>query len=134
MQQAETKLPVLLYHYVGPESLEDRYCSLRVSPEAFERQVRWMFENGYRGITAQQWESFQSSGGALPFKPVLLTFDDGYADFVDHALPVLRRYGFRATVFVVTQIPPHSWQVAPLMDSNRIRECSKDGIEIGAHS
>jgi peptidoglycan/xylan/chitin deacetylase (PgdA/CDA1 family) len=128
------KLPALLYHYVGPKVLEHRFGALCVSSKRFERQIRWMSENGFRAITTQQWLSFRTRAQAIPFKPVLLTFDDGYADFSHYALPILQRYAFLATVFVTTRIPPTSWDVAPLMTPGQIRECAGQGVEFGSHS
>lgn len=130
------KLPVLLYHHVGPSVPEARYASLSISPELFERQMRWLDRNGYTGIRVADWLAWRQQGMPLPAKPVLLTFDDGYADFPDYALPVLRRYGFGGVVFIITRwiAGATSWDGTPLMSSSQIRECSAQGIEFGAHT
>ena len=129
------RLPVLLYHHVGPSSSDARYASLSISPEKFERQVRWLARNGYSGIRPSDWVSWRQ-GTPLPPKPVLLTFDDGYADFPDYALPVLRRSGFGAVVFIVTRwiAAPNSWDGALLMSAQQIQKCSAQGIEFGSHT
>ncbi len=135
------RLPVLLYHHVGrprPETPPD----LTVSPQRFEQQVRWLARRGYQGICPADWLRWHREGKGLPEKPVLLTFDDGYADLVDFALPVLRRYGFGAAVYIVTgQLGgTNAWDEAGgsgthrLMTAEQIRYWATQGIEFGAHS
>jgi len=110
-------------------------------PERFEDQVRHLFRWGFTAITACRWHDWLRSGAPLPEKPIILTFDDGYADLAEHAFPVLRRYGFEATVFVVTRriggendwdagldIPP-----IPLLTAEQLNAWSRNGIEFGAH-
>jgi peptidoglycan/xylan/chitin deacetylase (PgdA/CDA1 family) len=130
------RLPALLYHHVGPRLRDSRYAALNVSAEKFERQMSWLARKGYMGIRPLDWLAWLLHGTALPPKPVLLTFDDAYADFPDYALPVLLRYSFRAVVFVVTGWigARNSWDGAPLMSAHQIRQCSAHGIEFGAHS
>ena len=81
------RLPVLMYHHVGPPRA-GACPSLTVTAERFERQVSWLARKGYVGIRPTDWLA-RRAGWPLPSKPVLLTFDDGYADIVEHALPVL---------------------------------------------
>jgi peptidoglycan/xylan/chitin deacetylase (PgdA/CDA1 family) len=129
-------ISALLYHHVGPRVPDPRYASLSISTEQFERQIRWLARNGYVGIQPADWLVWCGGRGTLPPKAVLLTFDDGYADFPDHALPILQRWGFGAVVFVITKkiAATNSWDGAVLMSASQIRECSKLGIEFGAHS
>lgn len=135
------RLPVLLYHHVGPLRA-GTFPEWTVSPERFERQVRWLARRGYTGICPSDWVRWRRDGKGLPDKPVLLTFDDGYVDLAEYALPVLRRYGFGAAVFVVTgQIGGENrWDQAHgsgphrLMTAEQIRKWAAHGIEFGAHS
>ena len=135
------RLPVLLYHHVGPLR-PGTPPGLTVSPKQFERQVRWLARRGYAGIRPADWAAWRTDGKPLPAKPVLLTFDDAYADLVEHALPVLRRYGFGAVVYVVTgQLGgTNAWDEARgsttlwLMTAEQIRYWATQGIEFGAHS
>ena len=135
------RLPALLYHRVGP--LADRSdASLSALPEKFERQVRWLARRGYRGICPSDWHAWRQGEGSLPEKPVVLTFDDGYADLAVHALPVLARHGFGAAVFIVTsQIEgTNLWDQGAgraahrLMSAAEIRAWSARGIEFGSHT
>jgi peptidoglycan/xylan/chitin deacetylase (PgdA/CDA1 family) len=97
---------------------------------------------GYTGIHAADWLAWISEGKPLPEKPVLLTFDDGYADLVHEALPALEARGFKATMFIVSQHigDASSWDLAlgypqrPLMTAPEILKAAERGIEIGAHT
>ena len=131
------RLPVLLYHYVGPEpgSLP---AHLVISARRFEKHVQWLSRRGYTGIAPSDWLRWCETGAELPRKPVLLTFDDAYSDLAKYALPILRNYGFRAGVFAVTRRlgGTNSWDETghPLMNEEQIRYWATQGIEFGAHS
>ena len=135
------QLPVLLYHHVGPQR-PGALPELTISPKEFERQVGWLAHHGYVGIRPQDWLAWCRQGTPLPEKPVLLTFDDAYADIAEYALPILRQYGFGALVFVVTRRvgATNTWDEAAgygtlqLMTSSQIREWAAQGIEFGSHT
>ncbi len=135
------RLPVLLYHHVGPLR-PGTMPGLTVSPQRFERHVRWLARRGYTGIRSSDWLRWLREGKGLPEKPVLLTFEDGYADLAECALPLLRRYGFSAVVYIVTgQLGgTNAWDEARgfgahrLMTVEQIRYWAGQGIEFGAHS
>ncbi len=135
------RLPVLLYHHVGPNQ-PGTHRSLTVSPAQFERQVRRLARKGYRGITSSEWLRWRLDGEGLPKKPVLLTFDDGYADLAEYAFSVLQRYGFKAAVYIVTKQMggTNAWDEARgsgthrLLTADQIQSWVKLGIEFGAHS
>ncbi len=134
------KLPVLLYHHVGPKH-RGAYPLLTVSPARFESQMKWLRRRGYTAIRPSDWISWLRSERSLPAKPVLITFDDGYADLTQYALPVLMRYGLTATVFLPTQCigktndwDKGTWALLPLIDQTQIRRWAAQGIEFGSHS
>ena len=135
------RLPVLLYHHVGPER-PGTMLGLTVSPKRFERHIRWLANQGYKGVCPSDWLRWRRTGEGLPEKPVLITFDDGYEDLVENALPVLRRYGFGAAVYVVTNQlggtnawdEARGWGSLRLMTADQIRFWAAQGIEFGAHS
>jgi glycosyltransferase involved in cell wall biosynthesis/peptidoglycan/xylan/chitin deacetylase (PgdA/CDA1 family) len=135
------KLPVFLYHHVGPPR-HGTLPDLTISPEKFERQVRWLARRGFVGIRPSDWLRWLRDGTGLPDKPILLTFDDGYADIADYALPVLRRHGFSGAVYIVTgQLGgTNAWDEVQgrgthrLMTVEQIRYWAAQGIEFGAHS
>lgn len=135
------KLPVLLYHNVGPPRPRT-LPQLTISPKQFEKQVRRLARMGYAGIRPSDWLRWCHEGTPLPDKPILLTFDDAYADLADYALPLLRQYGFGAAVFVVTRQVggTNVWDeqrgigTLRLMTAEQIRHWAAQGIEFGAHS
>jgi glycosyltransferase involved in cell wall biosynthesis/peptidoglycan/xylan/chitin deacetylase (PgdA/CDA1 family) len=137
----DLRMPVLVYHRIGPTQ-PGTHPDLTVSPEEFERQVRCLSDRGYIGIRPSDWLAWCREGSPLPEKPLLLTFDDAYAELAEYALPVLRRYGFGAVVFVVTgQVGgTNTWDESKgsatihLMNASQIREWTAQGIEFGAHS
>lgn len=135
------RLPVLLYHHVGPRR-PGTNPSLTVSPRLFASHIHWLATHGYIGITPSAWHAWRVGVASLPTKPVLLTFDDGYADLVDHAFPVLRERGFSASVFIVTkQIgktnlwdEQRGWGRHEIITADAMRRWHSQGIEFGSHS
>jgi peptidoglycan/xylan/chitin deacetylase (PgdA/CDA1 family) len=99
-----THVPILMYHYIDtPPADADRYLlDLTVTRKNFEQQVKWLKDQGYQSVTPDDLISALWEGKALPKKPVMLTFDDGYANAWYNAFPVLRKAGFSGTFFVVT--------------------------------
>jgi peptidoglycan/xylan/chitin deacetylase (PgdA/CDA1 family) len=133
--------PVFVYHEVG-EPLTGAAPAMAISPDRFERHVRWLAGLGYTGITVAEWLTVRRDCSWGPAKPVLITFDDGYEGVGKHALPILREYGFTATVFVVTGRlgRTNDWdsdvtaKSHRLMGADDILRWSKAGVEIGAHT
>ena len=135
------RLPVLMYHSIGPlRPGFDRY--LTISPEMFEGDLQWLKNHGYTPIRCVDWVACVREGKELQPKPVLLTFDDAYRDLATFGLPLLKKYGFTGTVFVVTdQIGrTNEWDLhlglseQPLMSADEIRHWFAEGIEFGSHS
>lgn len=89
-------VPVLMYHHVRPGA-----GMIATTPENFEDQLRWLAKNDYTTLTTAQFVG-HLQGEGVPRKSVLLTFDDGYLDNWVYAYPLLKKYGFKATIFLVT--------------------------------
>ncbi len=134
-------IAVLLYHHVGPER-EESCRGLTVSPEAFARHIATMSAMGYTAITPDDWVAYVHGAREIPERCVMITFDDAYEDLVEHALPVLERRSFPATVFVPTALVGKSIQCNPrdpratlkVMTEAQIREWASRGVTFGAHS
>lgn len=127
---------VLMYHSVSPSTEPDPYA-LRVHPERFADQLRTLSRLGLRGVSLGELlrARAQGRGGRM----VALTFDDGYVDFCTEALPLLRRYGMTATVYVVAGrlAGQNDWDDGPrldLLDADQVRAVAAAGHEIGSHS
>ena len=88
-------VPILCYHRFGP-----RPSQLAVTPAAFEAQMDYLARNGYHVIPLSSLLGFLERGEPVPRKSVVLTIDDGYRSTYEVAFPILRKYGFQATVFL----------------------------------
>lgn len=128
-----------MYHAVA-QNPAAATLRLSVSPEALEDQLAFLAENGFTGMTFSAVAEALAAGTPLPKRPVVFTFDDGYADFAREAWPLLDRYGFPATVFVTTgwvaDAGPRAAGVAldKMLTWAQIRDLAAAGVEIGAHS
>ncbi|MFC2337788.1 MAG: polysaccharide deacetylase family protein [Negativicutes bacterium] len=91
------KVIVLNYH-----KIDNMHISLSVKPEDFERQMKYLTEHNFHSITPQELYAALVDGAELPENPVLITFDDGYMDNYTNAYPILKKYGLKATIFVIT--------------------------------
>ncbi len=96
-------VPVLMYHYIRPlAGLDATGRSLSVSPEHFQSQMEQLVQDGYHAITPAQLDAALTYGTPLPQKPILITFDDGYYDQIQNALPILVRLHLPATFFIIS--------------------------------
>ncbi|MDC2953570.1 polysaccharide deacetylase family protein [Streptomyces gilvifuscus] len=124
-----------MYHSVD-DCADDPY-RITVTPQRLREQLRWLRGRGLKGVSVTDLLTARARGGGRDL--VALTFDDGYADFVDNALPVLRRWGFGATLFVLPGRlgGTNAWDPAgprkPLLTADGIRHAAAEGIEIGSH-
>jgi len=129
------RLQILAYHSISESSLDD----LTISPAVFEDQMDWLQDNGFQIISLEEaLLKLDKREGLRNY--LVLTFDDGYTDFFEHAVPVLETHEFKATVFVVTgkvgresdwnySSQPHlTLSLSDLQDLRRM------GYSIGSHS
>jgi len=131
-----------MYHKVTPDP-HSGGLGLRVSPASFAAQMRYLRDHGYTVISMNEVPDFLRGKKSLPPKPVVITFDDGYRDNYRYALPVLKAFGYTATVYLVA----HAVGGYNFFDANRgvqprnemltweeIREMQAAGITFGAHT
>jgi len=95
---------------------------------AFAKQMKYMHDNGYNTITLDQFCEWQEGRGELPAKPVLLTFDDGDRSVYEYAFPILKKYDFTATLFVITDKVGQEWEKIDGVTWNELREMSDSGV------
>ena len=93
------EVPILLYHSITAGEPDN--SGMTVSVQAFENQIRTLYENGYTAITFNQLYDYVEKGIDLPEKPVLITFDDGYLNNYELAFPILEKYNMNATIFII---------------------------------
>ena len=96
----ESGIPVLMYHDLVRSKIDQNASILEV--QKFKEQMDYLKKNGWTTITPQQLELWVTKKSALPKKSVLITFDDGYKSTIDLAYPILKKYGFKATSFLIT--------------------------------
>jgi beta-glucanase (GH16 family) len=133
-------VPILLYHSIA-EDVPAKFAEWAVPPPMFAAHMAFLSEHRYTPITVSQFAAAVTNGGGhLPDRPVVLTFDDGFVDFSTHALPILKKYGFAATLYIATGlvgVPNHRLYAEsrrPILDWDQIADISASGIECGAHS
>ena len=129
-----------MYHKVDRILPGTRYPGNHVLPEAFDEQLAELKRRNYQSITLDQWIAYKEKRAGLPHRPIIITFDDGYRSTYDTAWPILRRYGFSATVFLVAGLigKTNAWDVderqEPLLNESEIREMQSEAITFGSHT
>ncbi|MDF3837919.1 polysaccharide deacetylase family protein [Cupriavidus basilensis] len=134
-------IPILMYHQIdAPPPRGTPLRSLVVAPRDFGWQMRMLKLMGFRGLGLTELLPYLR--GAKAGKVVGITFDDGYRNNIEHALPALQRVGFSATCYAVSGLigKTNAWDAAigvpakPLMTRAELREWRRAGMEIGAHT
>jgi len=92
----EKGVPVLAYHMI--DDADDTYS---VSAAEFEKQMQYLKENGYTAISLLEFAKAKKGKFTLPDKPIIITFDDGYANNYTTAMPIMEKYGMKGTMFMV---------------------------------
>lgn len=134
-------IPILMYHQIDePPPRGTQLRGLIVAPSSFARQMRLLRFFGYRGMSMRELEPYLS--GEKQGKVVGITFDDGYQNNLENALPVLKRHGFTATCYGVSSMlgGTNSWDrntgiaEKPLMTIENWRAWLDAGMEVGSHT
>lgn len=126
-------VPILVYHYildVRPNPSNVLLYNLSISPRLFAEQMAMLHVEGATPISLAMLLDALNGRRSLPPHPVVLTFDDGYADFATAAEPVLLKYGFVGTDFVVSGFVGHSGY----MSAAQVKQMDADGMVIGSHT
>jgi peptidoglycan/xylan/chitin deacetylase (PgdA/CDA1 family) len=139
-REMNSAVPILLYHSIA-EGVPAKFSEWAVPPRMFTAHMAFLSEHRYTPITVTQLATTITSGdGNLPDRPVVLTFDDGFADFYTDALPILKQYGFAATLYIASGLVGvvnhrlYDESKKPMLSWDQIAEINASGIECGAHS
>jgi len=135
------RVPILMYHEVTPTPVE-RYRKYSLTPSELAAQLDWLRAGGYTSVDLDAVTAAWRGERALPRRPVVITFDDGSRDCLEHAVPALLGHGFTATFFIVAglvgsttrwlraeagfELPTAGWPV--------LREAERSGMRCEAHS
>lgn len=134
-------IPILMYHSVSDQA-DQRYQTWNISPAEFAAQMTYLRTAGYNPIGISTFVAALRQEGPLPERPVVLTFDDGLADFATGALPILVAHQFPATLYVVTgYVGQTSRWLADVGEGDRrmltwaaLQDLRSAGIECGGHT
>ena len=135
------EVPVLMYHSIA-SGAPRRFRRFAVDPVEFAAQMAYLEEMGYGPVTAAELAASRTSGSLLPPHPVVITFDDAYADFYSAALPVLRKHDFSATLYVPTGYVgatsrfngSHGEGDQKILSWDALRDVTAERVEVAAHS
>lgn len=134
-------VPILMYHQIGIPPARGAYLrGATVHPRRFANQMILLKRLGYRGLSLK--EGIPYIRGEKQGKVVVITFDDGYENVFENALPILKSLGFSATNFIVTDLigGVNQWMLAKskrpaqLMTKEQILQWRDEGLEIGSHT
>ncbi|MDI6802824.1 MAG: polysaccharide deacetylase family protein [Bacteroidota bacterium] len=137
------KIKVLMYHIVTDDK---SFCSknrnIAVHVSEFRNQMKFLDRCGFVTITFEDYLLYMNGELNLPKKPIILSFDDGFADVHQYAFPILQEFGMRAVLFILgdRKIKTNSWDHAsgispkPLLADYQIIEMHDAGFEIGSHA
>lgn len=120
-------VPVLMYHSIDYEKGNE----LRIPKDKFRSHMQYLKDNKYTTLTMNEFYDFIINNKPVPRKSVLITFDDGYEDNYKNAYPVLKEFGFKATVFIITSTVDKD---KTYLNSSQLREMSNNGIDIESHT
>jgi peptidoglycan/xylan/chitin deacetylase (PgdA/CDA1 family) len=123
-----TTIPILMYHVI--EDYSGPYEQLYTSPQILRKQLAFLKEQGFSAVTVHEALNHWKKDTPLPAKPIILTFDDGYRSVYTEAFPLLKEYGFRATLYLHTA----KINTPGGLTTEMTKEMAGYGLEIGSHS
>lgn len=139
LAEQSVQLPVLMYHSLLKD--DSRQGDYTLSPEVFRKDMEYLREHGYETVVVADLIAYVEEGAALPEKPVMVTFDDGFFNNYLYAYPILEELGMKAVVSVIgaqTELFSESGQENAYwsyLTLDRLKEVSESGIfEIQNHS
>jgi peptidoglycan/xylan/chitin deacetylase (PgdA/CDA1 family) len=125
-------VPVFCYHHirnwVKSDTEDDR--AYIVPPAKLEAELKYLKENGYHSVVSEQVYEYYAEGKPLPDKPVMLSFDDEDENQYTNGLPLLKKYGFKATFFIMTV----SIDKENYMTAEQIKDLDRQGFDVEPHT
>ena len=120
-------LPIILYHNITYNYTRDDH-KMHVDPDRLDEQLRAIKNAGYQTIFLDDYIQYLEGKAILPEKPIVITFDDGYTSNYEYAYPLLKKYGMKATIFVITSrmgtqettYPHFTWEQAREMENSGV--------------
>lgn len=122
----KTEVPVLCYHRIDDVTTSD----YSVSPETFNAHMKVLADSGFQSVLPNQLYDYLVFNGALPEKPVMISFDDSRTEHFEKAAPIMEKYGFKGVFFIMTI----TYNKKNYMSTEQIKKLAEDGHTIGLHS
>lgn len=123
----DESVPVLMYHSIGTSTLNPYV----VSTDRLNKDMQYLKDNEFTTLSTDELYDFMVKNKPVPRKSVLITFDDGYEDNYTNAFPILKKYNFKATIFVITDSVDKCKQS---LSSAQLKEMQSNGIDIESHT
>jgi len=137
-RRSASRVPILMYHSISDNHFgkSHPYYQINTSPRVFANQMRWLRQNGYRSMhVTDMWKAMV--GREDLSKTVVITFDDGYRDFLTDAADILKQCGLSATIYLATnriQDAPARIEGADYLTWRDVRELHNIGMRFGSHT
>lgn len=127
IRESKDGIPVLNYHQINPSEKSP----LTVPTDDFEAQMQYLNNHGYNTISPDELQGFLLDGRPLPDNPILITFDDGYADNYQYAYPILKEHNMKASIFLVSDF---MGRFDNYLTWDQVYEMSENHIYMGSHT
>lgn len=136
-------IPILMYHKIPDKEISSKH-KIYVTKSNFEKHLQFFYKRGFKTLTfsdLQQFRTGKRKFSEFPKKPLILTFDDGYKDTLENASPLLKKYNFKAQVFLLadTSVKQNFWDIGPdepvheiVSGAERIK-WKESAFEVGSH-
>ncbi|HMT06475.1 MAG TPA: polysaccharide deacetylase family protein [Pyrinomonadaceae bacterium] len=136
------KPPVLLYHKIDLPTPDIKVRGAFTAPRIFEKQVAYLVKKQIKVVTVGELVEHYNSFGEFPARTLAISFDDGWKDNFTHAFPILKKYGLRATIYLVAdclgrttdQVVPTGEEPREHISADDVREMAGYGVEFGSHT
>ena len=125
----EFSIPVLMYHSIT----KDEKGLFKVPKDKFYEQMKYLKDNNYKTLTLDELYNHLINGIPFPEKSIVITFDDGYSDNYENAYPILKKFGFKATIFTITNYIANK-DGTYFMSKDQLKELELNGVEIESHT
>ncbi len=126
-----------MYHSISEHIKNEKHNKWRVRPQDFEKQMNWFYKNNWKSFTISELSNLDK----IPEKSFVITFDDGFEDNFTNAFPILKKYNFKATIYLVPNQKTNHWEekntsvLSNLLNEKQILEMQNSGlIEFGSHT